>query len=87
VNIKDLAQSCAKAINDSHATPFITPRISLKMPEDKKCPKQRHLFGAKSPVGVVTEFGFDGYDTVIFDAIDVLAYLNAIGAVTLVGAS
>jgi hypothetical protein len=79
MKIADLARACANAINQKSITGISsgTPMISLKLPENKHCPKQRKLFGKKGPYGNVVAFGFDGFDTVLFNAIDVLAYLTA----------
>lgn len=76
----DLARMCADAINSSNTTGS-EPRISLKLPESKRASHTRYPWGKKGPKGIAVEFGFDGYDTVIFSAVDVLAYLAANGVV------
>jgi len=76
---QELAYACAKAINQNKELFPFEPKISLKMPENKKYPKKRYLFGRKGPMGDVVAFGFDGQDTVIFSAIDVFAFLMAMG--------
>jgi hypothetical protein len=85
MKIADLARVCVNAINQKAIHGLSgAPMISLELPENKHCPKQRKLFGKKGPFGQVVAFGFDGFDTVLFNAIDVLAYLTAMGLVEFV---
>ena len=71
MKLEEIVSACLKSIRDCKGTPF-TPKITLKMPENNKCPRRRKLFGRLGPYGDVVAFGFDGYDTVIFDAKEVL---------------
>ena len=78
---QELAMRCIKAINDS-AKSGISPKITLKLPESKKASHTRYPWGRKGPKGTAVAFGFDGFDTVMFDAVDLLAFLAANGVVT-----
>lgn len=81
----ELKTMCEKALQPTSMN-FSKPCITIKMPENKHCPKTRKMFGQvmnparKSPVGQVVAWGFDGYDTVIFDAQEVLDYINSLEA-------
>lgn len=74
----ELARICVNAINNSVEG---KPKITVKLPESKRASKKRYPFGRKGPVGTAVAFGFGGYDTVIFDAVDMLAFLVAEGVV------
>lgn len=73
---QELTIECAKAINECAGT-GIEPKIALKIPESKRCSHNRYPWGKTGPKGMAVQFGLDGYDTVIFDAIDLLAFLIA----------
>lgn len=74
MNIIQLSEACAKAILVVSGT-SMKPSITLKMPENKHCPKRRRLFGLVGPLGNVVQFGFDGYDMVVFDPVEVMQFL------------
>ncbi len=78
MTIDELVDTCRRAIVNK-LTPQSRARISIQMPENPKCPKRRRLFGRRGPYGDVVAFGFDGFDTVIFDAVEVLTYLVEYG--------
>ena len=78
---QELALSCIKAINESYGS-GISPKITLKLPESKKASHTRYPWGRKGPKGTAIAFGFDGFDVVVFDAVDLLAFLAANGVVT-----
>lgn len=77
MNIDDLVRMCQNSI-DHKLMPQSRAQISLKMPENKRCPKQRRLFGRIGPLGDVVSYGFDNMDVVIFDAVEVLAYITVL---------
>lgn len=52
--------------------------ISLQLPENRKCPQKRRIFGRSGPYGHVVAFGFDGYDTILFDAKEVLDFIISV---------
>jgi hypothetical protein len=79
MTLKELAELCANAINTTGKE--YTPRITLRLPEGDAGSRYRFLSGRKSPKGTIVAWGFDGYDTVVFDAVDVLAFLTACGVV------
>lgn len=78
MTIDELVNECRRAIVNK-LTPQSRASISIKMSENPKCPKRRRLFGRRGPYGNVVAFGFDGFDTVIFDAVEILAYLVEYG--------
>jgi hypothetical protein len=84
MSLDELKQICEKAINYRG---FINlpgkARITLNLPESKNAPRRRRIFGKSGPFGNVVAWGFDGYDTVIFDAQEVLDFI--IGVQTLEG--
>lgn len=72
---EQLAAECIKAINIARFT-GLNSTIALKLPESKSSSTDRYPWGRKGPKGDVVEFG-DGYEIVVFDAVDVLAFVYA----------
>jgi hypothetical protein len=72
----ELLRICETAINQVNRFSLPGPaKISLKMPENKRCPPKRRIFGRRGPFGHVVAFGFDGFDTVVFDAQEVKSFI------------
>jgi len=72
-----LVAVCADCINRSNLA-GVDPILPLRLPEGDPRSRERFLFGNGSPKGVVASWGVpDGYDIVLFDPIDVLAFLVA----------
>lgn len=65
---------CEKALEPSSMAG--TPMIIVDMPANKNCPRRRRMFGRYGPMGQVVAWGFDGRDTVLFNARDVLEFIN-----------
>lgn len=78
MTFRELANECAKAINQPANASLSGPAtISLVMPSRKNGDsRKRYLAGRRSPLGDVVEEITDG-EVVLFDAIDVLAWLKA----------
>jgi hypothetical protein len=79
MTLEELKDTCEKAIGAYQRINFPgKPKITLLLPESKAAPKKRRLFGKSGPLGDVVAWGFDGFDTVIFDAQEALEYINGI---------
>lgn len=77
--LEELKRKCEGAINYRGLVDLPAPaKIVLRLPENKKCPKRRRIFRQRGPMGDVVAWRFDGYDTVIFDAKEVLDYINGV---------
>jgi hypothetical protein len=76
---EDLAAKCCRSINAVRNTKM-SATIIIKMPENRRRTPKRRM-GKGGPEGSVVSFGYNGMDTVIFNAADVLAWLVATGAI------
>lgn len=75
----DLANLAIETINNPIA-PGAEPRFQLVLPPTKHYSEQRHIAGRGSPLARVLEERRDG-DLVSVSAVDVLAWLVAMGVV------
>jgi hypothetical protein len=81
---KQLAKLCVENINACNQAGW-DPKLSLKLPEGNPMYKYRAPFGPKGPKGKIVQWGIpEGFDTCIFDTLDLLAYLVACGVVEIV---
>lgn len=80
MTIQELVIQCADAINNATTSEIESmATISLKLPEGKAASRHRYPWGRSGPKGTVVSWGHGGYDVVLFNAYDVLAYLIAMG--------
>jgi hypothetical protein len=83
MDIQTLKQHCENATKQTNTIGLSGPAmITLQMRENKKCPKRRKIFRNRGPFGNVVAYGFDGYDTVIFNAQEVLDFIDSVMEVT-----
>lgn len=81
MTIERLKELCEAAVNQTQIIGLNGPAmITVQMPENRKCPKQRKIFRNRGPLGRVVAYGFDGYDTVIFNAQEILDFINKVMA-------
>jgi hypothetical protein len=85
MTIDELAAECIKAINQKSLPGLEKSKacITLKLPETKGEPRCRKLGKGKSPMGEVVSRE-DKYDVVVFDAVDVLAWIVAVSGADIV---
>jgi hypothetical protein len=77
MNIDILKHKCEIAINYRDLVDYPgRATITVILPESKSAPKRRRIFGNSGPFGNLVTWGFDGYDTVIFDAQEVLDFIK-----------
>jgi hypothetical protein len=78
---EQLAKLCIDNINRSSEMKM-KPQLSLVLPAGSSRAKHRQPFGKGGPRGTIVAWGIpEGKDTVIFNTIDLLAYLTAIGVI------
>ena len=74
MKIDKLQSACEKAIDLSkqNGLPAV---ITLNLPKGSINSKTRKLFGNLGPAGAIVAWGFGGYDTVMFNAQEVLSFI------------
>jgi hypothetical protein len=81
MTLEELKDKCEVAIAFKGVIDLPGPAtISLKLPEAKQAPRQRRIFGKTGPMGNVVAWGFDGFDTVVFNAKEVLDFIKKVEA-------
>jgi hypothetical protein len=78
VNIIELTEAAIKSLNEN--TTSIPSSVILIMPGEWGMSNKKYLAGPKSPQGQIVQESYDKKLTVIFDAMDVLAWCVAKGA-------
>lgn len=79
MTLEELAEKCKKQIELHAKMGFLSPaKITLQLPENKTRPKQRRIFRKRGPLGDVVQWGYSGFDVVMFDAQEVLDYISGV---------
>lgn len=80
MNLYDLAKIAVEAINKVQDVEGMQPTVALRLPASKKKSHERRLIAPKAPKGIVVETGKE-YDTVVFNALAILVWLQDMGVV------
>lgn len=79
MTLDELVEKCNKQIELRAKMGLLSPaKIVLQLPENKTRPKRRRIFRKRGPLGDVVQWGFGGFDVVMFDAKEVLDYVLGI---------
>ena len=82
MTLLELFEQCKTAIEEADKSGY-TPGVILKIPEGNSGSKRRKMVlapGGKGPMGKIILWGFDGYDTVVFNPREIIVYLiNLVG--------